>query len=109
MQPVQAPQRTDPRSFAVRAVIMLFQLVVPMGVAAVSALLAHYYPARRVPRAALARHARLFMGYSNQLQVVHPYSGTLTPTLAQPDAVGVEALAERALAERGVAQRLPED
>ena len=36
MQPVQAPQRTDPRSFAVRAVMMLFQLVVPMGIAAVT-------------------------------------------------------------------------
>ncbi|MCA0910248.1 PH domain-containing protein [Qipengyuania gaetbuli] len=36
MQPPATPQRTDPRSFAVRAVMMLFQLVVPMGIAAVT-------------------------------------------------------------------------
>ncbi|MCB9794294.1 MAG: hypothetical protein H6741_16390 [Alphaproteobacteria bacterium] len=46
---------------------------------AVSALLAHYYPAKRRGTTELSRHVRLFMGYSEQLQVVHPYSGTLVP------------------------------
>ena len=36
MQHLATPQRTDPRSFAVRAVMMLFQLVIPMGIAAVT-------------------------------------------------------------------------
>ncbi|MCB9742520.1 MAG: hypothetical protein H6740_07975 [Alphaproteobacteria bacterium] len=57
---------------------VFFHEVAPT-VEALSALLGHYYPSRRVPRASLSQHARLFMGYSQQLQVVHPYSGSLVP------------------------------